>query len=86
MTVLSAAQQPLRAAALQLLCCFDPPQLLELGVNPNDPMSRKVESGAQRCDLLEVLRDINSDACSIDNGRRWGVSIARMATNIEYKR
>ncbi|GFR52620.1 hypothetical protein Agub_g15136, partial [Astrephomene gubernaculifera] len=83
--------QPLRAAVLRLLCCFDQPFLEALGADPRDPTAAVVQqqkggSTGPKCDLLEVLYGINSQPFTIESGRKWAVAMGRLKTYLEYGR
>ena len=39
-----------------------------------------------RVEVLELLRAIACDACSLEAGRRWSVALIRQGNHIEYGR
>ncbi|GIL61502.1 hypothetical protein Vafri_15933, partial [Volvox africanus] len=98
--LLAHESQPLRAAVLRVLCCFDQPALEALGPDAKDPTAaikkqQKQQHGLRsaatistgpRCDLLEALYGINSQPFTIESGRKWAVAISRLKTYLEYNR
>lgn len=43
-------------------------------------------AAAQRCEFLPLLLAINTQPFSIDAGRRWGVALTRVRSQLEYGR
>lgn len=68
---LAAAAQPVRCATLRLLCCFEQPPLPAVKEGAADKETSPAEAGsAAASDLFSVWHRIESQTCSLENGRQ----------------